>query len=591
MNSPAYSDLALLRRLMVFVRPVWLQLLGVFGLCLLAIPVGLLAPLPLKIAVDSVIGSRPLPDFLEFLLPDFISRTPEKLAWVAAGLIVVVVGIEKCVAMANWVLPVQVAERIVLGVRSQLFRHAQRLSLAYHETRGTSDSLYRIINDAPALNGIVIWSVLPIITSFLTLCGMLYVTARIDGQLAWIALAVCPALLLLTSGYRGRFSRGWNRMKEIESSATSVVQEALSAIRVVKAFGRENREEDRFVSLAQQGARQQVRMAWLSSGYYSLVAVILGLGTAAGLYIGLNHVRSGQMTLGSLLMVLGYLAQLYKPLEDMSKNFTGVQSGLASARRAFALLDESPDVPERPHARHLSRAAGVVRFENVSFGYEPRRSVIHHVTFEVAPGTKVGIAGATGAGKTTLVNLLTRFYDPSEGQIRLDGIDLREYRLADLRNQFAIVLQEPVLFSTTIGENIGYARTGATQEEIVRAARAAGAHDFISDLPEGYSTLVGERGMRLSGGERQRISLARAFLKDAPILILDEPTSSVDVRTEATIMQAMSRLIEGRTTFMIAHRLSTLENCDVILRIEHGSLVEVGSTTIGSLAALPAGVL
>src|SRR5437016_1287889 len=250
-----------------------------------------------------------------------------------------------------------------------------------------------------------------------------------------------------------------------------------------------------------------------------------------------------------------------------------MQSHLASAERAFSLLDEAPDVCERPHARPLGRSSGAMTFRNVSFGYNSERPVLRNLSFEVAPGTCLGIAGATGAGKTTLVNLLTRFYDPTAGQILLDGGDLRDYKLADLRNQFAIVLQEPVLFSTSITENIAYARPGAHQNEIIAAAKAANAHDFISRLPQGYLTPVGERGMCLSGGERQRISIARAFLKDAPILILDEPTSSVDVKTESAIVEAMERLMQGRTTFIIAHRPSTLKHCDLLLRIEHGRVV------------------
>ncbi len=254
-----------------------------------------------------------------------------------------------------------------------------------------------------------------------------------------------------------------------------------------------------------------------------------------------------------------------------------MQSQLASAERAFSLLDEQPDVAERPNARPLSCASGTVAFRNISFDYAKDRPALRNISFEIGPGTRLGITGRTGAGKTTLMSLLTRFYDPTEGQILLDGIDLRDYKLADLRHQFGIVLQEPVLFSTSIAENIAYARPDASDEEIVAAAKAADAHEFIIRLPQGYETQVGERGMQLSGGERQRISLARAFLKDAPILILDEPTSSVDVKTEAVIMEALERLMHGRTTFMIAHRLSTLQNCDRLLVLEHGRLVEVTS--------------
>jgi ATP-binding cassette subfamily B protein len=267
---------------------------------------------------------------------------------------------------------------------------------------------------------------------------------------------------------------------------------------------------------------------------------------------------------------MGYLAQLYGPLRTVAQTTAKLERGLAGAQRAFQILDAVPEVVERPDARGIARSRGHIDLRGVSFAYDGENDVLHDISFDVPTGSRLGLAGRTGAGKTTLVSLLVRFYDPRRGSILIDGVDLRDYRIADLRNQFAIVLQEPVLFSSSIQENIAYARPGATETEIVQAAKAAHADEFISELPDGYDTLVGERGMRLSGGERQRISLARAFLKDAPILILDEPTSSVDMKTEALIMESMQRLMAGRTTIMIAHRLSTLENCDLRVQLESG---------------------
>ena len=319
-------------------------------------------------------------------------------------------------------------------------------------------------------------------------------------------------------------------------------------------------------------------LALLQGRYGLYVGLTMALGTAAVLLIGVRHVRTGALMLGQLLLVMGYLAQLYEPLKTISRKAASLQSYLASAERAFALLDERPDVPERLHARPLVRAAGAVEFQHVFFAYNSDRPVLHDVSFAVPAGARVAIVGTTGAGKTTLVGLLTRFYDPTAGAVLLDGMDLRDYRLADLRDQFAIVLQEPVLFSTSIGENIAYGRPGASDLDIVRAAKAAGAHDFIASLPRGYATPVGERGIQLSGGERQRVALARAFLKDAPLLILDEPTSSVDVKTEAVILEAMDRLMQGRTAFLITHRLSALATCDARLQLEQGRLVETAPT-------------
>jgi len=316
----------------------------------------------------------------------------------------------------------------------------------------------------------------------------------------------------------------------------------------------------------------RIRLAYMESGFGLLVNGTTALGTAIVMVIGFESVNSGSITLGQLLVVLAYLAQLYHPLETISRQAAGLQSSLASAQRAFELLDAVPDVVEHPHARPLTRAQGGLDLDRVTFAYDGSRPVLHDVSLSIRPGMRVGIAGPTGAGKTTLLSLLMRFYEPASGRILLDGVDLREYRLRDLRDQFALVLQEPVLFSTTIAENIAYGRDDATREEIEGAARSAAAHGFITALPDGYDSVVGERGMTLSGGERQRIALARAFLKDAPILLLDEPTSSVDVETEAAIVDAMERLMAGRTTLMIAHRLSTLDVCDMRIQLDHGRL-------------------
>ena len=428
--------------------------------------------------------------------------------------------------------------------------------------------------------------VTPFVTAGFTLVGMIYVTAQLDWQLALVALGVSPVLFLLARSSSRRLRRRWFELKALQSSAASVVQEVLAAVRVVKAFAREDEEHRRFVHQASQEMQGHIRLASVQGGFDLLVGLTVATGTAAALVIGALHVTSGVLTLGELLLVTSYLAQLYGPLETISRKVADLQASLTSAERAFALLDEVPDVAERPNARPLTRAAGAVVFRNVSFAFGDGRPILRGISFEVEPGTRVGVRGATGAGKTTLVSLLMRLYDPTAGQILLDGVDLREYKLGDLRNQFAVVLQEPVLFSASIAENIAYARPGASEREIVAAASAANAHEFIVSLPQGYQTPVGERGMRLSGGERQRIALARAFLKKAPILILDEPTSSVDVTTEGGIVQAMEQLIAGRTTFLIAHRAATLRQCHRVLVIENGRLV-TSTTDVSAAVANP----
>jgi ATP-binding cassette subfamily B protein len=408
-----------------------------------------------------------------------------------------------------------------------------------------------------------------------TLAGMIYVTGRIDPSLAGVSIAIAPVLFLLSVICSRLVRRRSMEVRELDSSAMSVIQEVLGSIRVIKAFGQETREHERFIRRSQDRMSGQLSLALRQAFFNVLTGLTIAGGTAATLYIGIQHVRAGTLTVGSLLVVMAYVAQIYQPLQLLSTKTVELQAWFSSLERAFMILDQKPGITESPNAISLVRAKGEFVFQDVCFQYEGSHSGLCNLSFRIAPGSRVGIVGTTGAGKTTLLNLLMRFYDPSQGRVLLDGVDLREYRIADLRRQFAVVLQEPVLFAASITENIAYGKRDASDAAITAAARAARAHDFISALPLGYETSAGERGTRLSGGERQRISLARAFLRDSPILILDEPTSSVDVHTEAAIMHATEKLMEGRTTFMIAHRLDTLKNCDVILELSEGTLVQV----------------
>jgi ATP-binding cassette subfamily B protein len=568
------TDLALLKRLLKRVKLYWTHIIGIFLLGLLSTPLALLTPVPLKIAIDNVLSSEPLPGFLNRMIPEFIIRSDGGLLVFAVILTVVIAFLIQLQSLADSLLRTYTGEKLTLDFRSRLFRQVQRLSLSFHDMTGTSDSIYRIQYDTSALRYVAIDGITPFITSGFTLISMLYITFRLDWQLALVAMGVSPILFIIASIYRRQLKQRYKEVKKLESNAFSVVQEALTALRVVKAFGQEDHEQERFVRRADDTLDARVHLTIAEEAFGLILGLTTAIGTALVIYLGVLHVQRGILTLGELLLVMGYLSQLYGPLKIISKKVTGIQSHLASAERVFALLDQPQDVPEAPRAKRIHRASGEVEFREVSFSYKAGFPVLRDVSFKVSAGTRVGITGMTGAGKSTLMNLLTRFYDPSFGKILLDGVDLRDYNLADLRDQFAIVLQDTVLFSTSISENIDYAKPGATEEEIIAAAKAANAHDFILDLPEGYETRVGERGMRLSGGERQRVALARAFLKDAPILILDEPTSAIDMKTESGIMEAMERLMEGRTTFMIAHRITTLENCDLLFMLEDGQLVD-----------------
>ena len=567
-------------RLMAETRPFWPSVLLLFVVDLLATPLVLLAPVPLKIAVDNVLGGEPLPPYLDAVLPDQVTGSEIGLLAATAILQVLVVVLAQLQQMGSYVLRVRTGERMTQSVRERMFGHAQRLSLMRHDTRGSTDSVYRIQYDAAELQKVTVDGLVTGAAATVTLVTTLVVIVRLDWVLAVVALVVSPLLVLLMRRYRARVRPRYRHVKGIETEAMQVVHEALGAIRVVKAFGQEDGEKARFRRRAVTGVDARIRLAVAEGTFGLMVNLVTAAGTAAVLFIGVLHVQADVLTLGELLMVIAYLSQLYAPLRTISKKAASLQSSLASAERVFEFLDEPDDVGEAPDAVPLPRATGGVEFQGVSLRYGGGPEVLHDLSFRADPGATVGICGATGAGKTSLVSLLGRFYDPTAGAILLDGVDLRQYRLSDLRRQVAFVLQEPVLFSSSVAENIRYARPEATQEEVVAAATQADAHHFIERLPEGYETLVGERGMRLSGGERQRISLARAFLKDAPVLVLDEPTSAVDVATEARILAAMRRLAAGRTTFLIAHRSSTLEGCDLMVELRGGRLAVADDPTV-----------
>jgi ATP-binding cassette subfamily B protein len=570
--SSGCSGRSIYRQLLIEAKPYWLAMAGYFLLTLLEIPLALLLPLPLKIEVDSVLGSHPLPWFITPLIPAGSENSFAFLLIFPAVLLVAIAVFTQLQALTAMVLYTYIAEKLVLRFRAKLFLHMERLSLSYHDRKSSSESVYRLQNDASALSSVALDGLVPFTTAALTVIAILYVTARIDWQLVLIAIGVSLVLMWATYWYTGRLRDSWHRSKEMDSSAMSLVHEVLGSLRVVKVFGGETREQQRFVLRSGKGAWLRVAVSYRAGIFKLIVGLTIALGMALALFVGGLHVRSNRITIGDLVMVMAYLAQLYIPLSMTTNKIGALQTALAGIERAFAVLGEPAEVIERTNARPLARAEGDIIFRHVSFGHFDDRPVLEDVSFEVPAGSSVGIVGRTGAGKTTLVNLLSRLYDPTHGHILLDGVDIREYKLADLRNQFGLVPQDPVLFSRSIADNIAYASTDAGEHDIIEAAKAANAHDFIMRLPDGYQTIVGERGATLSGGERQRVALARAFLKNAPILILDEPTSSIDLKTEALIMEATQRLIRGHTAFIIAHRPSTVETCDILLTLEQGSL-------------------
>ena len=567
------SSVYLLQRAWPFIAPFRGQLTCLCFVVLLSIPLSLLTPLPLTLAVDSVLGTKPLPGWLQAWLPPTVSSSPGSLLFFVCAAYIGVALLIHVQSMVLWLLSSYTGERLIYAFRQRLFEHLQRICASYHEAHGPTDSVYRIQHDAASVKQIPIDAFLPFVKACCLLSGLAALMLLIDAEVAAVALTMLPVLFWLTHRCGRRLRQQWTDVKSTETATVACAQEVLSASRLVKAFGREEHEQRRFLAHAMNWVRQHNALASICSGFDFLFGMTITIGTAIALFIGISHVKGGRLSLGDLLLLMAYMAQLAGPLDTAAKKLTELQSHLVGFRRALAILDTPPLVTDRPASTPLNKAKGHVAFRGVSFAYSSSAAVLREVSFHLPAGTRVGIVGPSGAGKSTIVNLLTRFHDPTSGAVLLDGTDLREYRLTDLRKQFAIVPQDPQLFSTTIAENIRYGDLLATNAQVEAAAEAAHAAGFIRSLPDGYETPVGERGSRLSGGERQRIALARAFLRDAPIVILDEPTSALDAGTEKDLIEVMERLTSGRTTLMIAHRLNTLRHCDFQLVLQQGRVI------------------
>jgi ABC-type multidrug transport system fused ATPase/permease subunit len=437
--------------------------------------------------------------------------------------------------------------------------------------------LIYIINSQGEGIGGLLMTIPALAQSLITLVGMIVIVMNFDTGLALISLAVVPFLFYSVRYYSTHIQDRLMHVKTMEGESLSIIHEAISMLRVIVAFGRESHENRRYREQGERAVEARVNITVRQMLFSMAVNMTTAIGTALVLGFGAYRVLSGKLTVGDLLVVLAYIASVYKPLETISHTIGGLQDMFVNLRMAFDLLDTKPEVKESPTALAIPRSRGRLEFDRIGFSYKGREDTLHDISFQVDPGQTIAIVGPTGAGKTTLISLIPRFYDPQQGRVLLDGHDIKDLTLKSLRDQISLVLQEPLLFSGTIAENIRYGRLGAGDEDIQEAARSANAHDFIMRLPDRYETELGERGTKLSGGERQRICVARAFLKDAPILILDEPTSSIDSKTEAVILEALDRLLVGRTGFMIAHRLSTIHRADMILVLDQGRLVQCGN--------------
>ena len=563
------------RTLLGYLKPYrYLFLLGL-GLVGLASAMELLKPWPLKLAVDQIIGGKPLVIF--GYAPDLAVMSLGVKLGAVVGMLVGVHFLVGFVQLCNNYLTIRMGQDMVQDLRCDLFDHLQRQSLLFHQKWPTGDLIYRIMGDTYAVQTLLMNGVFTTLTSTALLIGMLAVCLQMDVELTLYSLCVIPFLFLAISRVSRKIGDLTTETHMKESQVYTTVERIFSSITLVQAFGREEEERRKFVAQSKHSFDRKLSLYALQTVYGWLVSGITAAGTALVLYVGVRHVLDGVLSTGDLLVFIAYLASLYTPLNSLSVTVGGIRGSLAQARRVMDVLAVNEVVPEKPDAPALVVKKGAVRFDDVSFGYTPEKMVLNDVTFACPGGSTVAVVGQTGAGKTSLISLLLRFYDPQKGGISVDGQDLRDVSLTSLRKNIAIVLQETQLFPMSVHDNIAYGRKQASREEVIRAATLANAHDFIMGLSDGYDTILGEKGANLSGGQRQRISIARALLKDSPLLILDEPTSALDAETEALIMEGLERLMENRTTFVIAHRLSMMRRADVILVIKNQRIHEMGS--------------
>ncbi|CAN5560532.1 ABC transporter transmembrane domain-containing protein [soil metagenome] len=565
------------RRVLRYYRPFVPQTLAGLLLTLCAIGLNLLKPWPFKIIVDDLIplakGDSAHVDGWGAL----ISANPTRALLVLCATLVLIQLLWGLLNRATSFLFVRVGLQALLKLRTELYAYLQSLSLKYHDAQRSSDSSFRVAYDSQAIQTMYNQGFTNIFTSSVTLIGTFIVMVRIDWQLTLLSLGVVPLIVGAIYYFAQRIRKQSTVIHERDSALLAHAQEGLSSVRMVHAFGREEWEVNQFQGQAHQSLQANLRLTLTNVNSALVISSLMALGTAAMYYIGTLHVLAGTLSLGSLLVFSAYLLMLYQPLESLTYTTWAMEGAAAGAQRCFEVLDRSDDVVDRPHALVLPRTSGAIGFDGVDFGYSDDQPILRGIDLHIEANQIVAIVGGTGAGKTTLLSLVPRFYDPTAGRVALDGHDLRDLARKSLRSHIAIVLQDTLLFSTTIRENIAYGRSGATDEQIRSAAHRAQADEFILRMPHGYDSQVGERGAHLSVGQRQRIGIARAFLKDAPILLLDEPTSALDPTTEAAIMETVKELMRSRTTLVVTHRLATVHGVDKIVVMERGRVVEQGT--------------
>ena len=533
----------------------------------------LLKPWPLKVIIDHVLTETPMPWAFAH------SWSSQSLLLLTCAGLVVVYLLLGGLRILNDYTTIRIGQKMVNDLRRDLYSQIQRLSLSFHHRRQVGDLLYRLTSDTYAIQTLTMNGLFPVLCSLTLFVGMFLVMIRMDPLLTFLALIVCPILFVfvMISPLRGWLIASATRMHQQKSSVFSLVQWAIPALRITQAFTKEEEEHRRFMALSQKSLRAELHFYLLQNFYSGTVSIVIAIGTAVVIWVGARHVLAGTLTIGALIVFTAYLASLYGAIDSIAQAYGSIQGAKVSLQRVFEIMEVEEELKEGSRVFPNGGAKGEVAWDEVSFQYIPGQLVLRRVDLNVYPGQKVAIVGRTGAGKSTLVSLLPRFYDPKSGRVTIDGIDIREFQLKSLRRQIAMVLQPPLVFPLTIRENLIYGRPEATEEEVVNAAQLARIHETIVTLPEGYDTVVGEQGATLSEGEKQRLTIARAILFNAPILILDEPTSSVDAETEALIMEGLRELTSGRTTFIIAHRLSTVRQADLIVVVRGGRIIEQGT--------------